>query len=242
LIRQSPSPTYQLGPIAQSVHRYLKDRGASFLADVVRGTGHSPAEVEEALWELSAAGIVTADGFENLRVLLDRRRRNGAQKHSRHQSRRSAGRWSLIAASNSETGNAEALARQLLRRYGVVFRDLLGRESIESWRDLLVQYRKLELRGEIRGGRFVSGFVGEQFALPEAVEALRALRRVGSADNTAPEIKISACDPLNLAGILLPGPRVPAHPNNYVVFRNGVIVGSNVQNDSTVNHADLVTA
>jgi ATP-dependent Lhr-like helicase len=241
LIRQSSSPTYELGPIAQSVHRYLKDRGASFLADAVRGTGHSAAEVEEALWELSAAGIVTADGFENLRVLLDRRRRNGSEKHSRHQSRRSAGRWSLIAAHDSETSNAEQLARQLLRRYGVVFRDLLGRESIESWRDLLVQYRKMELRGEIRGGRFVSGFVGEQFALPEAVEALRALRRA-AADSNAPELKISACDPLNLAGILLPGPRVPAHPNNYVVFRNGVIVGSNVQNDSVATHADLVTA
>jgi ATP-dependent Lhr-like helicase len=148
----------------------------------------------------------------------------------------------LIAAHNSETSNAEQLARQLLRRYGVVFRDLLGRESIESWRDLLVQYRKMELRGEIRGGRFVSGFVGEQFALPEAVEALRALRRAGSADGNAPEIRISACDPLNLAGILLPGPRVPAHPNNYVVFRNGVIVGSNVQTDTLATHADLVTA
>src|SRR5262249_59420207 len=113
LIRQSPSPTYELGPIAQSVHRYLKDRGASFVGDVVRGTGQSAAEVEEALWELSAAGIVTADGFENLRVLLDRRKRNGAEKHGRQQSRRSAGRWSLIAAHNSDTSNAEPLARQL---------------------------------------------------------------------------------------------------------------------------------
>ena len=118
----------------------------------------------------------------------------------------------------------ETLARQLLRRYGVVFRDLLGREALSvAWRDLLMQYRRLELSGEVRGGRFVVGFTGEQFALPEAVDALRALRKVRSAA-AAQEIRISACDPLNLVGILLPGSRVPAVPTNYLVFRDGLPV------------------
>jgi ATP-dependent Lhr-like helicase len=113
----------------------------------------------------------------------------------------------------------------LLRRYGVVFRDLLARESlVRSWRDLLVQYRRMELQGEIRGGRFVNGFVGEQFALPEAVESLRAVRKRNDSAADSHDIKLSASDPLNLAGVILPGPRVPAVPSNFVVFRDGVIV------------------
>lgn len=117
----------------------------------------------------------------------------------------------------------ESVARQLLRRYGVVFRDLLARESlVQSWRDLLVQYRRMELQGEIRGGRFVSGFVGEQFALPEAVQSMRALRQTGF--GLAQEVKLSACDPLNLAGVILPGPRIPAVPTNMLVFKDGTIV------------------
>lgn len=118
---------------------------------------------------------------------------------------------------------AESVARQLFRRYGVVFRDLLARESlVQSWRDLLVQYRRMELQGEIRGGRFVSGFVGEQFALPEAVQSMRALRQTGF--GLALEVKLSACDPLNLAGVILPGPRIPAVPTNMLVLRDGVVV------------------
>jgi ATP-dependent Lhr-like helicase len=127
---------------------------------------------------------------------------------------------------------AAEIARQLLRRYGVVFPDLLGRESLRestiAWRELLVQYRQMELRGEIRGGRFVSGFVGEQFALPEALEALRAVRKAGS---TAQEIRISAADPLNLVGVILPGPRVPSLPGNYIVFRDGVPVRAGTVRD-----------
>jgi hypothetical protein len=118
---------------------------------------------------------------------------------------------------------SEKVARQLLRRYGVVFRDLLVREAlVNSWRDLLVVYRRLELKGEVRGGRFVSGFVGEQFALPEAVEALRSIRRSQAASAGA-EIKLSACDPLNLAGIILPGPRIPAVPTNFLVLKDGIV-------------------
>jgi ATP-dependent Lhr-like helicase len=113
----------------------------------------------------------------------------------------------------------------LLRRYGVVFRDLLGRESLAlSWRELLVQYRRMELQGEIRGGRFVGGFTGEQFALPEAVESLRAMRKRNESGAVSHDIKLSASDPLNLAGVILPGPRVPAVPSNFVVFRDGALV------------------
>jgi ATP-dependent Lhr-like helicase len=127
-------------------------------------------------------------------------------------------------------------ARQLLHRYGVVFRDLLGREALNiPWRDLLIQYRRMELRGEIRGGRFISGFTGEQFALPEAVETLRAMRRAGRRSGGSPvqEIKISAVDPLNLVGIILPGQRVPALPSNFVVYRDGLLVRTgSVRQDS----------
>jgi ATP-dependent Lhr-like helicase len=127
-----------------------------------------------------------------------------------------------------EVNMAEQAARQFLRRYGVVFRDLLARESLSpSWRDLLVQYRRMEFQGEIRGGRFVDGFVGEQFALPEAVEALRAMRREGSERSSGNhEIRLSAADPLNLVGVILPGPRVASNPSNYIVFRNGVPIQS----------------
>ena len=121
--------------------------------------------------------------------------------------------------------HVDKVARQLLRRYGVVFRDLLARESlVQSWRDLLVHYRRMEMAGEIRGGRFVSGFTGEQFALPEAVEALRAIRKKSPASGTEHEIKLSATDPMNLAGVILPGPRIPAVPTNFLVFQGGDLV------------------
>jgi ATP-dependent Lhr-like helicase len=140
------------------------------------------------------------------------------------------GRWSLFRPESlgierlriSSPEFAERVARQLLRRYGVVFRDLLGRETnAPPWRDLLVQYRRLELRGEIRGGRFVAGFTGEQFALPEAIEALRSTRR----NPATHEVRISATDPLNIVGIVTPGQRAPAITGNYVVFQGGVPVG-----------------
>ena len=124
----------------------------------------------------------------------------------------------------SDATQTESLARRLLQRYGVVFRDLLVRESVvSSWRDLLVCYRRMESRGELRGGRFISGFTGEQFALPEALESLRALKK---RSETQQEIKISAADPLNLAGVILPGARIAAVPSNFVVFRDGIVVRS----------------
>ena len=117
------------------------------------------------------------------------------------------------------------MARRLLHRYGVVFRDLVRKDSGAcAWRDLLMQYRRMELKGDVRGGRFVSGFTGEQFALPEALEALRAVRKQGTAAPTGQELRLSACDPLNLLGIILPGPRVPAVSSNFVIFRDGQCV------------------
>jgi ATP-dependent helicase Lhr and Lhr-like helicase len=119
----------------------------------------------------------------------------------------------------------ENVARQLLHRYGVVFRDVLARESlVQPWRDVLVQYRRMEMAGEVRGGRFVNGFTGEQFALPEAVEALRTIRKKSPSTGTEHEIKLSATDPLNLVGVILPGPRVPAVPTNFLVFKDGALV------------------
>jgi len=212
-----------LTPVAQDVRRLLQEKGASFFADIVRETGHLQSQVEDALWELSAAGVVTADGFDNLRALLDPKRRLGREKTKRP--RHGAGRWSLLTARRVDVNPVEQVARQFLRRYGVVFRDLLTRESLRPpWRDLLVQYRRMEFQGEIRGGRFVDGFVGEQFALPEAVESLRAMRREGADKLAAHEVRLSAADPLNLVGVILPGPRVPSSPSNYVLFRNGVPV------------------
>jgi ATP-dependent Lhr-like helicase len=211
-----------LSPVAQDIRRMLQERGASFFADIARETGHLQSQVEDALWELSAAGVVTADGFDNLRALIDPRRRQGREKSKRP--RHGAGRWSLLSSHRVADNPAERAARQFLRRYGVVFRDLLARESLSpAWRDLLVQYRRMELQGEIRGGRFVDGFIGEQFALPEAVESLRAMRRDEEKAGAA-EIRLSAADPLNLVGVILPGPRVPSSPTNYVIFRNGVAV------------------
>jgi ATP-dependent Lhr-like helicase len=216
---------------ARQVLAALSQRGASFLADLVRETRQLTSVVEDALWELAAAGIVTADGFENLRALIDPKRRLATQRHHSRRARFVAGRWALLRSASAleEKGSGaffavdspkkapdpfsglsdatiQAVARQLLLRWGVVFRDLLARETITPpWRDLLIAYRRMEAQGDIRGGRFVSGFVGEQFARPEAVELLREIRRdrnVGEAPN------VSAADPLNLAGIVTPGPRV----------------------------------
>ena len=226
--RPPADPYAQLSAVAQDLCRALKQQGASFFADLVRVTNHLPTEVENGLWELVAAGLVTADGFDNLRALMDPHRRRAEGRERTRRPRHAAGRWSLLRQADSRQppamSTSEQIARQLLRRYGVVFRDVLARESLfQSWRDLLVQYRRMEMAGEVRGGRFVTGFTGEQFALPEAVEALRALRKSGSV-SAGVEVKISACDPLNLAGIVLPGPRIPAVPTNFLILKDGVVV------------------
>jgi ATP-dependent Lhr-like helicase len=180
--------------------------------------------VETALWELVAAGLLTADGFDNLRALIDPKRRAGQGTGKTSRPRHSAGRWSLLYSGENQDHNKalEATCRMLLHRYGIVFREILSRETIlPKWRELLITLRRLEDRGEIRGGRFVSGFLGEQFALPLAVESLRAKRKQPSSDETT---TIAAADPLNLVGIVVPGERVPANSGRNVAFREGVAV------------------
>jgi ATP-dependent Lhr-like helicase len=214
---------------AQLVLEFLRQRGASFFADIVRGTGKLKAEIETALWELVAAGLVTADGFDNLRSLIDPKRRAGQGSGRSTRPRHSAGRWVVLHAAEAaeRTRAVEAACWMLLRRYGIVFRDLLARESnLPSWRELLMGYRRLEDRGEIRGGRFVDGFLGEQFALPVAVESVRAMRNLPLEGE---EIKLSAADPLNLVGILVPGERVPAISGKTATYHDGVAVSTPVE-------------
>ena len=228
-----------LSPMAREVGRYLAQRGASFLSDIARGTGLLKVKAEEALWQLVAHGFATGDGIAGLRILLTpetkrkgRRRRLRVISGGRTAERMMpVGRWSLWrehtnAAPVETEGVIERRAWQLLRRYGVMFRDLLARESYApSWRSLLAVYRRLEARGEIRGGRFINGFVGEQFALPEAVERLRAERRAKDSDEP---VVISSADPLNLVGILTPGGRISPYSNQVIAYQNGtpVEVGS----------------
>ena len=251
---------------AREVRAALSSRGASFLPELVRATGRLPSEVEDGLWELVAAGLVSADGYDNLRALVDPKRRRGEGRGRAARPRHAAGRWALLdtgepvapdagpvapdgeagapdggagaptvadapdgragartagaptAATASRDADDEArrrheeqvarFARQLLDRWGVVCRDLAARETLAPpWRDLLRALRRMEARGEIRGGRFVAGVVGEQFARPDAVELLRVVRR----EDAPPDpVRVSAADPLNLTGVLLPGPRVSA--------------------------------
>ncbi len=219
-----PNQERGLGEAARGVLDYLRRRGASFFADIARGTGKLKSEIETGLWELVAAGMVTADGFENLRSLINPRRRNatGAPKLTRP--RHTGGRWSLLyPIESADRGKVvEATCWMLLRRYGVVFREVLARESnLPKWRELLIAFRRLEDRGEIRGGRFVNGFLGEQFALPEAVESVRAMRNLPASGEA---ITISAADPLNLVGFIVPGERVAAISGKFVTFRDGVAV------------------
>ena len=209
---------------AKQVLDFLRQRGASFFADIVRGTDKLKAEVETALWELVAAGVVTADGFDNLRSLIDPKRRAGQGSGRTARPRHSSGRWALLYTDGAVERNrtVEATCWMLLKRYGIVFRDVLARETnLPKWRELQMAFRRLEDRGEIRGGRFVDGFLGEQFALPVAVESLRATRKMPPTGET---ITLSAADPLNLIGILVPGERIPAISGRSVSFRDGVPV------------------
>jgi ATP-dependent Lhr-like helicase len=223
-----------LTPMAREVAEFLQRHGASFLGDIAAGTGLLKVKAEEALWELVARGVATGDGVAGLRVLLTPEvKRQGKRARLRVISGGQArarmmpvGRWSLWrAGSRTEDIGQEKIcqhqARQLLRRYGIVMRELLARESaVPSWRALLQVYRRLEARGEIRGGRFVSGFAGEQFALPEAVERVRAQRRAAPSQEP---VVLAASDPLNLAGIIAAGAKVSPYSNQVVAFENGVV-------------------
>ncbi|HEY2775190.1 MAG TPA: DEAD/DEAH box helicase [Candidatus Binatia bacterium] len=248
-----------------AVLRALEARGASFLADLSRATGKLAAEVEDALWELVACGLVTGDGIAGLRALLQRddrrkarttnvgaaaaslglsggaRPRAGAggararavagtrlRAISGRSSRRllPTGRWSLLraglepVAADDETD--ARTATRLLHRYGVVFRDVVLRErGLPPWRRILWALRRMEARGVVRGGRFVAGFVGEQFALPHAVEALRAVRRE---DGSAEIAVVSAADPLNLLGTIVPGARLSPTSSAVIAYRGGSVI------------------
>ena len=207
---------------ARGILAYLEARGASFFDDILAETGASGLDAAAALGELIAQGRVSADGFAGLRAFT------GASAR-RLRAIAEAGRWSCVARRAADAGNVgedgvEAVARTLLRRYGVVFKPLLARESITvPWRDLLREFRRLEARGEIRGGRFVAGFTGEQYALPEAVETLRRVRRA-PADGAI--VTLSAADPLNLTGVVCLGERVSATASTRIAFRDGVPIGT----------------
>jgi ATP-dependent Lhr-like helicase len=228
----------QLSTNTQTVYEYLEEHGASFFVDIVSGTALLASMVEEALGELVFRGMVTADSFTGLRALLTplsktthravakRRRRNKAVY-----SMDDAGRWVRLGThasggphaggmrTDADRETLEAIALKLLQRYGVIFRKILDRESISvPWRDLLRVLRRLEARGEIRGGRFVGGFSGEQFATAEAVQLLRSIRRA-PADGSM--ISLSAADPLNLLGIVLPTGRLAPSASNRVLYRDG---------------------
>ncbi len=221
-----------LSPHALQLRTLLQQRGACFANDIQRIANLTRQQTQHALWELATAGLAAADGFDQLRACMDPRRKSTTtETPGKRPTRNSAGRWSLssseelhaaptaIEQARRTDAALESFARQLLARYGVLFRDLLTRESnAPKWRDLLNILRRLEARGEIRGGRFLSGFSGEQYALPEAVESLRAAR---TRDCSA-IISVSAADPMNLAGIVIPGDRVPAVPGKQILYRNGI--------------------
>jgi ATP-dependent helicase Lhr and Lhr-like helicase len=206
----------------------LRAHGALFRTDLDRLTGRLPSDVDEALWDCVARGLVTADGFRAVRLLL---RRGTPERYAPTRGLRrglrgttgASGRWSLLpepAAQADQDELAEAVAEQLAARWGVVFRDLFVRESLAlPWRDVLWAFRRMEARGTIRGGRFVSGFSGEQYAHPDAIEVLKSVRKQ---QRTGELAHLSAVDPLNLTGILLPGPRVPAIGTNTVTYVDGV--------------------
>ena len=231
-LRQIPETNLKacLSELALRARATLDRNGAMFAGDLMRALHAPQGEVDRAMWELVAAGLVTADGFDSLRILIDPRRRSAYATPSTikpHARRRNAsGRWALLRAQEFPIGAAldsaqahdaqiESACRMLLKRYGVVLRDLMEREtSVPRWRELLPVLRRLEARGEVRGGRFISGFSGEQFALPEAVESLRASRT----RSPQPAVTVAAADPLNLIGILIAGERVASVPGKTVAL------------------------
>ena len=217
-------------PRAQLLADCIKEHGASFFDELMDISGLLRSQVEEALAELVALGLVTSDSFGGLRALLvpSSERRTGANGRRRRRTAsfgmENAGRWAMVRRSAAAERNGVAIehvARTLLARYGVVFWRLLEREAawLPPWRELLRFYRRLESRGEVRGGRFVAGFSGEQFALPEAIGMLRATRRQ---DVTDQWVSVSGADPLNLVGILTPGAKLPALAGNRLLYRDGI--------------------
>lgn len=222
---------------AQEVRTRLENRGACFAEELQRTTDLTMEQVEHALWELTAAGLAAADGFDQLRAIMDCQRKSAAYvqrlKNPAKRTRSAAGRWYLLRHAATASASIPQQARNydqamesaawvLLRRYGVLFRDLLTRETaMPKWRELLGILRRLEARGEVRGGRFVSGFGGEQYALPEAVESLRMARIRGVENSVAEIIEVAAADPMNLIDIIVPGKRQSAIAGRIVTYSDG---------------------
>ncbi|HKU76418.1 MAG TPA: DEAD/DEAH box helicase [Pyrinomonadaceae bacterium] len=229
----APASTSEFSTTTQTVYEYLMARGASFFTDIVDNTKLLRSQVEEALADLVANGIVVSDSFAGLRALLtpgSRKTQAAARRKHRQPvyEMSSAGRWSILQRSTTPNSNdqtqTEEVAWALLKRYGVVFKRLLEREGIAMpWRVLLRFYHRLEARGDIRGGRFVAGISGEQFALPEAIGMLRAIRRAGPQESL---ISVSAADPLNLVGTIVPGSRITAHTSNRILYQDGAPIAS----------------
>ncbi|MDP2342818.1 MAG: DEAD/DEAH box helicase [Deltaproteobacteria bacterium] len=226
----APSSSSSLSSSAGAVRDVLAARGPSFFRDLQRETRQLPTQLEASLQELIGQGVVVADGFAAVRALVrpakekERLRRAQKNRPTFGAGFDVAGRFSLVPAPTTITDEqrSEQLARLFLRRHGVVFRRLVERDPVAPpWRDLLLALRRMEVRGEVRGGRFVNGFSGEQFALPEAVSALRAMRRK---EKTQERVVLSAADPLNLTGIILPGARIPALVGHRLLFEDGVVV------------------
>jgi ATP-dependent helicase Lhr and Lhr-like helicase len=254
-----PNSAIELPVTSEAVFEALQNGGALFFSELVSRSGLLPSQVEEALSQLAAVGLVTSDSFDGLRALLvpSNKRptfgRNSAKRRRKANlaSIEFAGRWSLLPRSGGfqaagafngadpREAAIEKFARVLLRRYGIVFRRLLERESLPiTWYELGRIYRRWEARGEIRGGYFVGGVSGEQFALPEAIGLLRSIRK--SSSNGA-LITLSAADPLNLQGILTPGVRIPAFTGNRVLFRGGLPIAA-LESDEIRKLSDEQTA
>ena len=222
---------------ASRTFEFLRENGASFFEEIAHGTQLLPSEIEDALAELVALGSVVSDSFAGIRALLlpPDRRKSFSGKRRRGRTAifgiEDAGRWSVLRV-RSETPDiiAEHVARTILRRYGVACWRLLAREAsfLPPWRDILRVLRRLEARGDIRGGRFIAGITGEQYALPEAVQMMRKTR-AQPADGSF--VSISGADPLNLVGIVVPGPKVRALSDNRVVYRDGIAVATLVSGE-----------
>ena len=226
LTHEPEAPT--VGATAEVVEA-LAAKGARFLSELAADTGRLRTDIEEALWDGVARGLLTADGFAAIRSLVDGRRQAPSPTRSVSRRRRgargattAAGRWSLVGAVepvDDREGLAEVVADQLLQRWGVLFRDLAVHEGLPlPWRDLQWALRRFEDRGLVRGGRFVAGFSGEQYALPAAMDGLKALRKL---PRTGERVVVNACDPLNLTGVVIRGPRTPAVRTNTVTYVDG---------------------
>jgi len=231
----------RLGGSYRDILELLNNRGALFTSEIANAANRLRSDVDETLWKLAALGLVTTDGFFPLRGRIERtvlmKSRYSRIRRDHRINRTPSSRWSLLNLPDNSIdnldGSFEAKTKQLLSRYGIIFPELLYREPIAPpWRYMVRILRRMEAKGEIRGGRFVSGFIGEQFATPEAIEMLRSNR------NSDPEdalITISACDPLNLIGILTPGDKIPAIIGNKIVFQGGLPICS-LSNGQIINH------